>query len=69
MKKEREDICSALWKQIASVLRIHVENVDKKRSHLAELQRLDAESADEIVKNQGRINQEEVGKRSSVHFI
>lgn len=60
MRKEREDILCAIWKQIANVLRLHVDNVDKKRSHLAELKRLDAESAAEILKNQDRINQEEV---------
>lgn len=60
LKKEREDILNAIWKQIANVLRVHVENVDKKRAHMAELKRLDAESAAEILKSQERINQEEV---------
>lgn len=60
MKGERENLLDALWKQVAAVLRAHVENVDKKRSHLAELHRLDAESAAEIAKHQARINNEEV---------
>lgn len=60
MTTSREGICSAIWRQIAAVLRAYVQQTDNRRMHLAELRKLDAESATEIVSNQERIKQEEV---------
>lgn len=60
MKKEREKISCALWKQMSRILRAYVQQTDIRRSHLAELQRLDTEGAAAISANQQLINIEEV---------
>ncbi|RZB39597.1 hypothetical protein BDFB_001232 [Asbolus verrucosus] len=57
--KQREGHCAAIWGQIAAVVNSHVSQTDARRLHLAELKRLDAESAAEIATNQERINSQE----------
>jgi hypothetical protein len=62
--KQRENRCGALWREIATVIKSHVTQTDARRLHLAELKRIDAESAAEIATNQERINCQEVNKHS-----
>ncbi|KAJ8929838.1 hypothetical protein NQ314_017441 [Rhamnusium bicolor] len=59
IKKSREGVSGAIWRQIATVVKLYVQQTDSRRLHLAELKRLDAESAAEIAKNQDRISREE----------
>ncbi|CAH1376869.1 unnamed protein product [Tenebrio molitor] len=67
--KQRENRCGALWREIATVIKSHVTQTDARRLHLAELKRIDAESAAEIATNQERINcQEEEIRTLTVQF-
>lgn len=60
MTKNREAISTTIWKQIAAVVKAYVIQTDKRRAHLAELQRIDADSALEVAKNQSIIIREMV---------
>ncbi|XP_023021023.2 dynein regulatory complex subunit 2 [Leptinotarsa decemlineata] len=60
LRKSREGISGAIWKQIAETVEQYVTQTDLRRSHLAELKRLDSESAVEIFKNEERIKKEEI---------
>ncbi|EFA09003.2 Coiled-coil domain-containing protein 65-like Protein [Tribolium castaneum] len=67
--KRRQSHCAALWRQIATAIKSSVSQTDTKRLHLAELNRLDAESAAEIALNQERITlQEEAIKTLTQHL-
>ncbi|KAJ8923075.1 hypothetical protein NQ315_001627 [Exocentrus adspersus] len=59
MRSAREKTCGDLWRQIAGVVRLCVHQTDSRRMHLAELRRLDAESAIEIADNEERIRKKE----------
>ncbi|XP_060522522.1 dynein regulatory complex subunit 2-like [Cylas formicarius] len=50
---------AAIWRQIFQITKLYVQGTNTRRSHLAELQRLDAESAIEVQANEERINVEE----------
>lgn len=60
LTKSREAISTAIWREIARVLRDYVHRTDHRRLHLAELKRLDAESAAEITEHQERMRKAEV---------
>ncbi|KAK9887970.1 hypothetical protein WA026_000261 [Henosepilachna vigintioctopunctata] len=51
----REAKSAALWRRIACSVRLYVRRTDTRRHHMAELRRLDAESAIEIADNEERI--------------
>ncbi|XP_019869399.2 dynein regulatory complex subunit 2 [Aethina tumida] len=56
MRRSRETISNSLWRQIATVIRLHIQQTDVRRMHFAELKTLDFESASEISRNQDTIN-------------
>lgn len=60
VRKTRGETESALWKQILEVIRQYVQKTDVRRSHLQELRRIDAESAEEIRDNEEKMIKEEV---------
>lgn len=60
LTKSREAVSAAIWREIARLLREYVQRTDHRRLHLAELKRLDAESAAEITENQERIRRAKV---------
>ncbi|KAG5900184.1 hypothetical protein JTB14_035329 [Gonioctena quinquepunctata] len=60
LRGTRESVSGAIWKQIAATVGQFVSQTDLRRSHLAELKRLDAESAAEIAVNEERIRREKI---------
>ncbi|XP_018568844.1 coiled-coil domain-containing protein 65 [Anoplophora glabripennis] len=58
-QNSREAMCGALWRQLATVVRLYVQQTDSRRMHLAELRGLDAESALEIAENEERMKRQE----------
>ncbi|XP_030755341.1 dynein regulatory complex subunit 2 [Sitophilus oryzae] len=59
LRRTRGDVEVALWRQLSQVVRSYVQKTDARRCHLQELRRLDAESAEEIRRNEERMNSEE----------
>lgn len=53
-------ITGTIWRDISELLRDYVLRTDKRRAQLADMKRLDAESAAEISQNQERIDLKEV---------
>ncbi|XP_044758970.1 dynein regulatory complex subunit 2-like [Coccinella septempunctata] len=51
----RDAACASLWRRMAQSVRQYVRRTDARRHHMAELRKLDAESATEISDNQERI--------------
>ncbi|XP_045476800.1 dynein regulatory complex subunit 2 [Harmonia axyridis] len=69
MITSREASCANLWKRIAHSVRQYVRRTDTRRHHMAELRKLDAESATEISDNQERIMRlEDSIKQLKKHF-
>ncbi|XP_050295704.1 dynein regulatory complex subunit 2 [Anthonomus grandis grandis] len=59
LRKTRGETESALWQQILKVVSLYVQKTDVRRSHLQELKTKDAQSAEEIRKNEEKINKDE----------
>ncbi|CAH0563327.1 unnamed protein product [Brassicogethes aeneus] len=59
LKTSKALVSSSLWKEIAQVIRVYVEQTDLRRMHFVELKCLDKESLEEIGKNQELIGIEE----------
>ncbi|KAH1016814.1 hypothetical protein HUJ04_007983 [Dendroctonus ponderosae] len=57
--KTRAETESVLWRQILEVVHLYVRKTDVRRSHLSELRRIDAESSDEVQKNEKRLVKDE----------
>ncbi|XP_066151654.1 dynein regulatory complex subunit 2 [Euwallacea fornicatus] len=68
LRKIRQETEKALWSQILKVIRSYVQRTDIRRSHLQELRRIDAESAEEIRNNEERIiREEDIFKTLTIH--
>ncbi|KAF7267548.1 hypothetical protein GWI33_019254 [Rhynchophorus ferrugineus] len=59
-RKTRGEVEKDLCKNLLEIVQLYVQNTDVRRSHLQELRRIDAESAEEIRTNEERINSKEV---------
>ncbi|KAH1026228.1 hypothetical protein HUJ05_010776 [Dendroctonus ponderosae] len=57
--KTRAETESVLWRQILEIVHLYVRKTDVRRSHLSELRRIDAESSDEVQKNEKRLVKDE----------
>ncbi|XP_066246793.1 dynein regulatory complex subunit 2 [Euwallacea similis] len=69
LRKTRQETEMALWTQILKVVRLYVQRTDVRRSHLQELRRIDAESAEEIRNNEERIiRKEDTFKTLTIHY-
>ncbi|KAI4456301.1 nyd-sp28 protein [Holotrichia oblita] len=60
LRKKNCETTGAIWRDISELLRDYVSKTDKRRAQLADMKRLDAESAAEINQNQERIDLKEI---------
>ncbi|KAK9752744.1 hypothetical protein QE152_g4002 [Popillia japonica] len=60
LRKKNCVITGTIWRDISELLRDYVLRTDKRRAQLADMKRLDAESAAEISQNQERIDLKEI---------
>ncbi|XP_057665784.1 dynein regulatory complex subunit 2 [Diorhabda carinulata] len=59
MRSAREEVCCTIWRGIEKTIQDYIDKTNPWRMHIAELKRLDRESAEEISRNKERILQDE----------